>query len=104
MNLPNFRYKNQVKYLSELYKDRPMPALDTAVFWTEYVIRHKGAPHMHYFGGDLNFIQKNSLDIIGFFLLAFYIIIKVIKKSVKFVFSKIFSAKKTDKNVKKKKA
>lgn len=32
--------------LSSLHKDRPIEPLDLAVFWVEYVMRHKGAPHL----------------------------------------------------------
>ena len=31
---------------SHIFHDRPQSALDTAIFWTEYVIRHGGAPHL----------------------------------------------------------
>ncbi|KAL9704575.1 hypothetical protein quinque_008093 [Culex quinquefasciatus] len=64
--LHNPSYSQKVKELSTLYRDRPLSAMDTAVFWTEYVIRHKGARHMRYSGVDLNFIQLNMLDVWAF--------------------------------------
>lgn len=79
-----------------------MTALDTAVFWTEYVIRHHGAPHMHYPGADLNVIQRNSLDVIGFLLLILYLIAKFIKMIFKFICSMLCSSK-TDNSLKMKK-
>ncbi|KAJ8972999.1 hypothetical protein NQ317_004110, partial [Molorchus minor] len=36
-------YLNSIKELSTLLKDRPTSSLDQAVWWIEYVIRHKGA-------------------------------------------------------------
>ncbi|CAI6344506.1 unnamed protein product [Macrosiphum euphorbiae] len=42
--LTNPKYRKKAKELSEAFRDRPMSALETAVYWTEYVIRHKGAP------------------------------------------------------------
>jgi hypothetical protein len=71
-----------------------MNAKDTAVFWVEYVLRHRGAPHLHYPGADLNFLQYNSIDIIGFILIVIYGSIQLSK----IVFRKIFGGKpgKTD--------
>ncbi|XP_055538419.1 UDP-glucosyltransferase 2-like [Wyeomyia smithii] len=63
--LRNSSYTDTVRRLSKLYRDRPMTAMDTAVFWTEYVIRHKGAPHMRYPGVDLNFFQLYMLDVLA---------------------------------------
>ncbi|KAH8248174.1 hypothetical protein KR038_003989, partial [Drosophila bunnanda] len=48
--------------ISELYRDQPEPALDRAIWWTEYILRHKGAPHLRATSRDLNFIQLHSLD------------------------------------------
>ncbi|KAJ6636556.1 UDP-glucosyltransferase 2 [Pseudolycoriella hygida] len=60
--LSNRTYALKVKQLSTLYRDRPQTALETAVYWTEYVIRHRGAPHMQIPLVHMNFIQRNSLD------------------------------------------
>jgi len=43
-----------------------MSALDTAIFWTEYVIRHKGAPHLRPAILDLAWYQYLLLDVIAF--------------------------------------
>ncbi|KAJ6633878.1 UDP-glucosyltransferase 2 [Pseudolycoriella hygida] len=73
------RYSEIAKKLSALTRDRPMNAKDTAVYWVEYVLRHRGAPHIHYAGADLNFLQYNSYDIIGLLLLILWISGKTIK-------------------------
>jgi len=46
-----------------------MSALDTAIFWTEYVIRHKGAPHLRPAILDLAWYQYLLLDVIAFICL-----------------------------------
>ncbi|XP_053685915.1 UDP-glucosyltransferase 2-like [Sabethes cyaneus] len=61
--LENSSYTDTARKLSKLYRDRPMTAMDTAVYWTEYVIRNKGAHHMRYSGVDLNFFQLHLLDV-----------------------------------------
>jgi len=55
-------YAKASNAISERYRDQPESALERAVWWTEYVIRHKGAPHLRSAARDLNFIQLHSLD------------------------------------------
>lgn len=39
-------YRQNMQRLSRLHRDQPMAPMDLAVFWVEYVMRHKGAPHL----------------------------------------------------------
>ncbi|XP_051793479.1 UDP-glucuronosyltransferase 2C1-like [Acanthochromis polyacanthus] len=39
-------YRQNIQRMSRLHRDQPMAPMDQAVFWVEYVIRHKGAPHL----------------------------------------------------------
>ncbi|KAF3858570.1 hypothetical protein F7725_011771 [Dissostichus mawsoni] len=39
-------YKENVQKLSDLHKDRLVDPLDLSVYWTEYVMRNKGAKHL----------------------------------------------------------
>lgn len=57
------RYKNNMQRLSELHRDRPLSALDTAVFWVEFVMKHGGARHLRLASRDLNWVQYHSLDV-----------------------------------------
>ncbi|MEE6490842.1 hypothetical protein FKM82_016023 [Ascaphus truei] len=61
-------YKENIQRLSALHLDRPIHPLDLAVHWVEFVMRHKGAPHLRPAAHELNWIQYHSLDVIGFFL------------------------------------
>lgn len=81
--LTNTKYKQMVQKLSSLYRDRPQTALETAVFWTEYVIRHDGAKHIQNPIVHLNFFQQNSLDVIGFLVIVVYIVVKLIAFTVR---------------------
>ncbi|XP_022209990.2 UDP-glucosyltransferase 2-like isoform X2 [Drosophila obscura] len=47
------------------YRDQPMAALAKANWWTEYILRHKGAAHMRVAGRELDFFTYHSLDVIG---------------------------------------
>ena len=86
--LLNPSYRTIVKEAADLYKDRPMSALDSAVYWVEYVIRHNGAKHMQSQAVHLNFFQYHSLDVIGFIVVCLFIVFKVFIWSVKYVFRK----------------
>ncbi|NXT46445.1 UD11 glucuronosyltransferase, partial [Pluvianellus socialis] len=62
------KYKENIKRLSDLHLDRPIHPLDLAVHWVEFVMRHKGAPHLRPAAHDLNWIQYHSLDVVAFLL------------------------------------
>lgn len=61
--------------MSERYRDQPMTPTETAVYWVEYVVKHKGAPHMRTAGLDLNWFAYHSLDVFGFLLAVFVLVI-----------------------------
>ncbi|XP_029980471.1 UDP-glucuronosyltransferase-like isoform X1 [Sphaeramia orbicularis] len=62
-------YKQKMVQLSQIHLDRPLQPLDLAVFWTEFVMKHKGAAHLRVAAHDLNWIQYHSLDVLGFLAL-----------------------------------
>ncbi|XP_061001242.1 UDP-glucuronosyltransferase 2B17-like isoform X2 [Dama dama] len=64
----NPSYKQNVMWLSTIQRDQPMKPLDRAVFWIEFVMRHKGAQHLRPAIHDLTWYQYHSLDVIGFLL------------------------------------
>lgn len=52
--------------MSSIYRDRSTTTLDKAIYWIEYVIRHKGAHHLRSAAVDLEWYQHFSLDVIAF--------------------------------------
>lgn len=87
--LLNGAYRQVVQRSSVLYRDRPQSALDTAVFWIEYVLRHNGAKHLQNEAVYLNFFQNNSIDVLGFFFVVAVIIWKAIKFGIINVLRKV---------------
>ncbi|XP_039075826.1 UDP-glucuronosyltransferase 2B31-like isoform X1 [Hyaena hyaena] len=61
-------YKENAMRLSRIHHDQPTKPLDRAVFWIEFVMRHKGAKHLRPASHDLSWVQYHSLDVIGFLL------------------------------------
>ncbi|XP_046981628.1 UDP-glucosyltransferase 2-like [Schistocerca americana] len=68
--LKNPSYEQRMKQLSAIYRDRPQTALETAVWWTEYALRHQGAPHLRCASLDLHWFQRWLLDVTALVLLA----------------------------------
>uniref|UniRef100_A0A8D1C9Q6 UDP-glucuronosyltransferase n=1 Tax=Sus scrofa TaxID=9823 RepID=A0A8D1C9Q6_PIG len=64
----NPSYKENVMWLSTIQHDQPVKPLDRAVFWIEFVMRHKGAKHLRPAAHSLTWYQYHSLDVIGFLL------------------------------------
>ncbi|PSN57998.1 hypothetical protein C0J52_08095 [Blattella germanica] len=58
-------YEENMKKMSILYRDQPETPLERAIFWTEYVIRHKGAPHLRARSADMPLYEYLLLDVIG---------------------------------------
>ncbi|XP_017145528.1 2-hydroxyacylsphingosine 1-beta-galactosyltransferase-like [Drosophila miranda] len=56
------RYVRKAKELSQCFKDRPMNPLETAVWWTEYALRHKDVSHMRMNIEEVPFMRYYSLD------------------------------------------
>ena len=57
LNGPNFQqtltdvlhepsYRHSMQRLSRLHRDTPLKPMDSAIFWVEFVMRNKGAPHL----------------------------------------------------------
>lgn len=63
--LYNPSYMDTIQKTSRIFCDRPMSAMDTAMYWIEYVIRHKGAPLIRSSALDLPWYKYYLLDIIA---------------------------------------
>ncbi|XP_046401741.1 UDP-glycosyltransferase UGT5-like [Ischnura elegans] len=61
--LEDTSYRNNMQRLKEVAMDQPEHPLKRAVFWTEYVIRHKGAKHIQPASRDLPWYQLYSVDV-----------------------------------------
>jgi len=85
--------------MSSIFRDRPMSALDTAVYWVEYVIRHKGAHHLRSAAVDLTWYQYYLLDVIVFLIIIvlffMYVLYFITKRIMRLLFN-LFHKQKTD--------
>ncbi|CAL8071161.1 unnamed protein product [Orchesella dallaii] len=68
--------KLQMKKLQTIFRDRPMTPVDTAVWWTEYVLRTEDTSHLRPTGNYQYWFQRRQLDVwlflLGVMLAAIY--------------------------------
>ncbi|XP_017083545.2 UDP-glucosyltransferase 2 [Drosophila eugracilis] len=90
---PSYLAAAQIK--SKLFRDQKDTALERAIWWTEYVLRHKGAKHLRCASRDLNFVQFHGLDTWGLLIagvlvsiLIFVIALKCLLRGLCYVISK----------------
>ncbi|XP_017768993.1 PREDICTED: UDP-glucuronosyltransferase 1-7C-like isoform X1 [Nicrophorus vespilloides] len=76
-------FNKKAKQLSERFRDRPMPPLETAIYWIEYVARHKGADHMRTAAVNMPFYQYLLLDVIAFLILALAFTIFIVYHTIR---------------------
>ncbi|XP_035309152.1 UDP-glucuronosyltransferase 2B17-like isoform X4 [Cricetulus griseus] len=96
--IENPTYKENAMWLSTIHNDQPMKPLDRAVFWIEFVMRHKGAKHLRPLAYNLTWYQYYSLDVIGFLLAWVAVITFLVIKSCLFIYQKFVKTGKKMKN------
>uniref|UniRef100_A0A7N6BUJ2 UDP-glucuronosyltransferase n=1 Tax=Anabas testudineus TaxID=64144 RepID=A0A7N6BUJ2_ANATE len=57
-------YRLNMQRLSRLHRDQPVAPMDQAIFWVEYVMRHKGAPHLRTEAYKMPWYSYYSLDVV----------------------------------------
>jgi len=89
--LENPSYRETIGKFSNLYRDRPLTARQSVVYWTEYVLRHQGAYHLQSPLIHMDFIARNNLDVFGVILLVSLVLFFLLIVIFKFLFRKIFN-------------
>lgn len=67
--LENPTYRQNMQKLSSLHRDQPLHPLDKAVYWIEFVLRHKGARHLHAEAYNMSTYSYYCLDVAALVLL-----------------------------------
>ncbi|XP_018334032.1 2-hydroxyacylsphingosine 1-beta-galactosyltransferase [Agrilus planipennis] len=86
--LNNPKYKNNVQTRSKILKDQETTPIDRAIFWTEYVIRHKGAPHLRSVTLNLKWYQYLLIDVLALAAVIVFVIYYVLKSCLSLIFNK----------------
>lgn len=94
------KYYENIKRVSDLFKDQPINPMDNAIFWVEHVLKYKNTNHFKTKAATLPFYKYFLLDVISFLLLSIITIIFIVKFSIKFIFKLLkckFSSNKCNK-------
>lgn len=92
---PEKPYKQNMVKLSQLHHDKPMKPVDSAVFWIEYVMRHRGAPHLRSESYKMPWYSYHCLDVMAFCLAIVLLIILLIWVSCRTCFSSLIRTRKS---------
>uniref|UniRef100_A0A663MUD9 UDP-glucuronosyltransferase n=1 Tax=Athene cunicularia TaxID=194338 RepID=A0A663MUD9_ATHCN len=76
----NSTYKENALRLSKIHHDQPVKPLDRAVFWIEFVMRHKGAKHLRPAAHHLTWYQYHCLDVLAFLFMCTAIAVFILAK------------------------
>ncbi|KAM9348415.1 UDP glucuronosyltransferase 5 family, polypeptide D1 [Symphorus nematophorus] len=63
-------YRQNMQRLSVLHRDQPMTPMDQAIYWVEYVMRHKGASHLRTEAYKMPWYSYYCLDVVLLLLTA----------------------------------
>ncbi|XP_046991120.1 UDP-glycosyltransferase UGT5-like [Schistocerca americana] len=87
--LHDSKYRESMRTLSSIFREHQVDSLERAVRWVEYVIRHKGAPHLRSAALDLHWWQLLLLDVVAFLFLvaaiAIYLLCISVRRLVQFL-------------------
>ncbi|XP_038131422.1 UDP-glucuronosyltransferase 2C1-like [Cyprinodon tularosa] len=83
-------YREKMKKLSSLQRDQPMKPLDRAIFWIEFVMRHKGAAHLRTESYKMSKIQYYSIDVLAFLLSIILLLFSVFISVIRFLWKRLF--------------
>lgn len=74
------QYSQRAKEVSNIFNDNLVHPMDQAIYWIEYVARHKGAPHLKSAAIEMSFFEYYSLDVYGALIVLPVILIALVLK------------------------
>ncbi|XP_067104640.1 UDP-glucuronosyltransferase 2B13-like [Osmerus mordax] len=86
-------YRLNMQKLSRLHRDQPMKPLDSALFWIEFVMRHKGASHLRTESYKMPWYIYHSIDVMAFLLTIGIISMLIFSAVLRSCFRMCFKAK-----------
>nr|XP_027223434.1 UDP-glucuronosyltransferase 2B14-like [Penaeus vannamei] len=91
MNNP--KYKRNAEEVMSVVRDQPETPRERAVFWTEYVVRHQGAPRLRSPAAKLSWVEFLMLDVLLVLHVVVYVAFCVLSRVVRAVKGKLFPGK-----------
>ena len=76
-------YSEKAKYYGQLFRDNLVPPLERGVYYTEYVMRHKGAAHLKAAHRHLNWFQYHLFDVMSVILIVLLVVLVTVVQLIK---------------------
>ncbi|XP_075223753.1 UDP-glycosyltransferase UGT5-like isoform X2 [Lycorma delicatula] len=74
------KYRENARRLSELYRDRLLPPLETAIYWTEHILKFGGGDHLRVAAVNMPWYQYLLLDILIGVLVSLVVVLYCVYK------------------------
>lgn len=78
---------------SDLYRNQPINPMEHAVYWGEYIIKHKGAKHIKSIAAKMPLYRYLLLDVIAFLSIASITLLTLTYYSIKFILKNLLRRK-----------
>ncbi|KAI4807904.1 hypothetical protein KUCAC02_027679 [Chaenocephalus aceratus] len=91
----NPSYRNNMKRLSALHRDKPMHPLETGLFWIEFVMRNKGASHLRTESYKMPWYAYYSVDVICLLITVLLTLTVIVVGSIRFLCCRLCRRRKT---------
>ncbi|CAH1164481.1 unnamed protein product [Phaedon cochleariae] len=79
----NSWYKQKISDARLILVDQPIRGVPKAVWWIEYIIRHKGARHMRSPAADMSYFEYFMMDVFLFLFVCFFVIVYTVIKMLR---------------------
>lgn len=70
--LSNAQYRRRAKEVAAVFNDNRMAPIEEAMYWIEYVARHKGAKHLHSKAIDMPWWRYHMIDVYAVIVASFF--------------------------------
>lgn len=86
-------YRENMQRLSRLHRDKPIHPLDNAIFWIEFVMRHKGADHLKSESYRMPWFYYYSIDVALFLIGILALVLTISVMFIRCLFCRRFKSK-----------
>ncbi len=96
----NQPYQKNMRRMSSLHRDTPIKPMDSAIFWLEFVMRHKGAAHLRTESYRLPWYSYYCIDVLMLIMSLFIALCVLLVLMSRALLKSLCQAKKIQKRVK----
>ncbi|XP_055838424.1 UDP-glycosyltransferase UGT5-like [Episyrphus balteatus] len=86
--IENPSFKKTAQLTSQIFRDRPECPRETAMYWVDYIIRYKGAPHIRSAGLDLAWYEFYLLDVIATLVFGVTVVVIFMYVAIQYIIGK----------------